>query len=311
MSNREPLPPIYRRFSAYLFSVVPILGIAVYFYGLRPLIMVSIAVIISIVSDFLVSIMRKRRYEGRDFSSIMFAVAFVLMLSASARYSIVIYGTIFTLFIKHAFGEYSGCIFQPAAFGFVASAICWPDEIFRYPQTFSNIGIGADSGALLYDGPAFTIKNGGIPTTIDRVDYLLGNHPGPMGATVCIILFAILLFLISCKVMTWHVPFIYLLTVAVYAFVFPRLAVPRIESVMYEVFSGVIAFSAVYIVADPVTSPVNPKAKLIYGLLLGVATMLFNHYGVFQLGSLFAVLLINPLSPYLDRKFPPKGARAR
>ena len=74
---------------------------------------------------------------------------------------------------------------------------------------------------------------------------------------------------------------------------------------MYEILSGIIVFGSVYIVADPITSPINTKAKLLYGFLLGVATMLFNHFGAFQLGVCFAALLINPLSHFLDRKFAP------
>ncbi|MCL2539791.1 MAG: RnfABCDGE type electron transport complex subunit D [Oscillospiraceae bacterium] len=302
--KKEPLTPLFKRFRAYLFSTTPLVGMAVYLYGLRPLIMVTAAVLLAVASDLLVAAMRKRRYDSRDLSSIMFAVTFTLMLPASVRYGIVIYGTLFTLLVKHAFGGYSGCVFQPAAFGLAAAAICWPDELFRYPRSFFPIGIGGDSGALLYDAPALTIKNGGIPA-IDKMDFLLGNYPGPMAATFCVVLLAILVYLFACGVTSWHIPVVFLLTVAAYAFAFPRIPSTRTESMMYEILSGIIVFGAVYIVSDPITSPVNVKAKLLYGVLLGVATMLFNHFGVFQFGVSFAVLLINPLSPFLDRKFAP------
>lgn len=285
--------------------MIPLVGMAVYLYGFRPLIMIGIAALIAILSDVLVALWRKRPYDGRDLSSVMFAVTFTLMLSAASRYEIVIVGTIATLLIKHAFGGYAGCVFQPSAFGFAVSAICWPEEIFKYPGSFHNIPVGLVPDTVLYDAPSYTIKNGAIPV-IDRMDLVLGDYPGPMGATFCIVLIAILILMIASKVTTWHIPTVFLLTVAAYAFAFPRIAVPRIESVVYEILSGVIVFGAVYIAADPVTSPVNAKAKLLYGFLLGVATMLFSHYGVFQMGLCFAVLLVNPLSPLLDRKLTPK-----
>lgn len=309
-TKKEPLTPLFRRFRIYLFSAVPLIGMAVYLYGLRPLVMLAISVILAIISDILVSAMRKRRYESRDLSSVMFAVTFVLMLPASLRYDIVITGTLFTLLIKHAFGGYSGCVFQPAAFGLAASAVCWPDELFRYPRAFFPIDVRFSSGAMLYDAPAYTIKNGGIPI-IDRMDLILGNYPGPMAATFCIVLLAILVFLIAGKVMSWHIPVIFLITVALYAYFFPRIPSSRMDSVLYEILSGIVIFGSVYIVADPITSPVNIKAKLLYGFLLGAATMLFNHYGAFQLGVCFAALLINPLSPYLDRKFAPRRTALR
>jgi len=304
-AKREPLTPLFKRFRAYLFSATPLVGLAVYLYGLRPIIMVVIAILLAVASDLLVAAMRKRRYHGGDLSSVMFALTFTLMLPASLRYDIVVFGTLFTLLAKHAFGGYSGCVFQPAAFGLAAAAICWPDELFRYPRSFFPIGLGNNSGAMLYDAPALTIKNGGVPA-IDKMDFLLGNYPGPMAATFCVILLAILVYLLACGVTSWHVPVVFLLAVAMYAYFFPRIPTTRLESVMYEILSGIIIFGAVYIVSDPITSPVNNRAKLLYGFLLGVVTMLFNHFGAFQLGVSFAVLLINPLSPFLDRKFAPR-----
>lgn len=285
--------------------MLPLAAMAVYLYGLRSLIMVAIAVIMAILSDVAVAGMRRRKYEPRDLSSIVLAVMLVLMLSAALRYEIVIFGVFVTLFIKHVFGGYTGGIFQPSAFAFAVSVICWPNEMFKYPGSFHAIGIGANSNAILYDAPAYTIRNGGIPI-IDRMDLLLGDYPGPMGATFCVILLAILVFMIAGKVTTWHVPTIFLFTTATYAFLFPRIPGTRLESVIFELLSGVVVFSAVYIVTDPITTPVNAKAKMLYGFFLGAATMLFNHYGAFQMGVCFAVLLINPLASFLDRKFAPK-----
>ena len=301
----------YKRINAFLFSTVPLLGLGIYLYGPRPLIMIVIAVVFSIISDVLVALMRKRKYDGKDLSSIMYTVILVLLLPASLKYGIVICGIFFTLFIKHAFGGQSGNIFHPSAFGYVTTAICWPNEIFRYPYPFSKIGILKSNVTMLYDSPAFTIRNGETPITVDKSGFILGSHPGPLGASFCIVVIAILLFLIACKVASWHAPFIYLLTVIVFAFVFPRLQVGRLESVMYEIFSDVLVFAAVYIVEDPITSPVNPRAKIIYGFLLGLLAILFNHFGAYQQGVLFAVLLVNPLSSFLDRKFIPKGVKTR
>lgn len=308
-TKREQLSPLFRRFRTYLLSMIPLVAMAAYLYGFRPLIMVAIAVVMAVLSDVLVAAMRKRKYEPRDLSSIMLAVMLVLMLSAALRYEMVVFGVFTTLLIKHAFGGYAGSVYQPAAFGFAVTVICWPNEMFKYPGSFHSIGLGLESNAVLYDAPAFTIRNGGMPL-VDRMDLLLGDYPGPMGATFCVILLAILIFMIAGKVTTWHIPTVFLFTVAAYAFLFPRIPGTRWESVMFEILSGVIVFSAVYIVADPVTSPINAKAKILYGFLLGLATMLFNHYGAFQMGVCFAVLLINPLAPFFDRKFAPKQIAA-
>ena len=305
-AKREQESPHFRRFRIYLLSMIPLVVMAVYLYGLRPLIMVMIAVLIAVGSDLLAALWRNHTYNAQDLSSILLTVTCTLMMSAAARYEIVVVGCIITVLIRHAFGSYSGSIFQAAAFGFSVSAICWPTEMFKYPGSFHKIELGFNANAVLYDPPGFTIKNGGIPM-VDQMDLLLGDFPGPMGATFGVILLAILIFLIASKVTTWHIPVTFLFTVMAYAFLFPRIPGSRFQSVEYEILSGVIIFGTVYIASDPVTSPVNPKAKLLFGFLLGIATMLFNHYGVFQMGTCFAVLLVNPLSSFLDRKLAPKS----
>jgi len=313
MPNTASSAASLRKIKDYLFGLVPLGGLSVYLYGARPAAIIAAAALSAVLCDLLAAAMRRREpdFSSGDLSSVVYAVIFALMLPASAGYGVVFFGSVVTVMLgKHAFGGYTGCIFHPSAFGFCASAICWPESLFKYPKSFSAIGLGLKSGAALSDAPAYTIKLGGVPN-IDRIDLLLGDYPGPMGATFCIILIAILVLFIVRRTMTWHIPVCFLAVSAAYAYLFPRIQTTRPVSVMFELLSGAVVFASVFIVSDPFTSPSNAKAKLLYGALLGVVTMVFSYYGAFQMGVCFAVLLLNPLVPYLDRKFAPREVKLK
>ncbi len=285
----------------YLVALVVLLALASYLYGARVPIMAGVAVLTSYVCDKLVSLVRLRRFRRSDISSYAFALMFVVMLPASSRYSVVIVGTIVTVLLgKHAFGGYGCYPFHPSAFGFAFTAACYPLEVFSYPKPFSEIGIGFDSGAAGYDGISNIIKFGGVPD-VQSVDLLIGNYQGPLGATFCLVLLACLLLLIAHGTISWQVPLAYLASCCVWAAAFPRLEVSREMSVVYEMLSGAVVFAAVFIVAEPTIVPKRPTAKLLFGVLAGVATMFFRSVGVFEMGVCFAMLLVEPIAPYLDR----------
>ena len=75
----------------------------------------------------------------------------------------------------------------------------------------------------------------------------------------------------------------------------------------FELLTSAIVFYAVFMLNEPATTPKNPKAKIIFGLLCGVLTMLFRYYGSFEIGGCFALLLINATEGYWDRLFDKKA----
>lgn len=311
VKKQQELHESFRPCRDYLFAMIPLVLMAWYLYGFRPLILVGVSLVTALLCDLFVSLIRRTPFVASDISSYMFAAVFTIMLPASARYEVAIIGTMITVLLgKHAFGGYGSYPFNPAAFGFAFASICWAEELYLYPSAGSNIALGLDSGAVVQSGIANILKFGGTPT-VDFTHLILGDYPGPMGTTFCVIILACLAVFIARGTVSWHIPATYLATCAVWALVFPRVSTGIFSSVLYEMFSGAIIFSAVFIVAEPTTAPVNSRAKLVYGLLLGLGTMAFRTFGVYEMGVCFAILLINPLSSYLDRILSGKTPRAK
>lgn len=295
----------------FLFAMIPLVGLTCALYGLRPLILTALSVTTALLCDLLVALMRRAPFVGSDISSYMFAGVFTLMLPASCPYYVAVIGTAVTVLLgKHAFGGYGSYPFHPSAFGFAFASICWADKIYSYPASSASVGLGLDAGVAGQSGIASILKNGGTPD-IDSLDLVLGDYPGPMGTTFCLIILACLVFFIARGVLTWHIPVTYMTTCAAWAFLFPRISTGNFDSVLYEMFSGAIIFAGVFIAAERTTAPANASAKLVYGFLLGLSTMIFRAYGAYEMGVCFAILLLNPLSSYLDRVFSGKAMRAR
>ncbi|MEG2083753.1 MAG: RnfABCDGE type electron transport complex subunit D, partial [Oscillospiraceae bacterium] len=272
-----------------------------YLYGVRVAIIAGVSLVTALLCDLLVMMLTRRKADWSDISSYMLALIFVVMLPASVSYYIVAIGTAVTVLLgKQAFGGYGGYPFHPSAFGFAFTAVCFQNEVFKYPKPFSQIGLGIRSDAAVYDGISTALRMGGVPD-VERTDLLIGRYHGPMGATFCLIILACLALLIAHGTMTWHIPVSFLATCSIFALAMPRIQTTRIDSLLFELLSGAVIFAAVYIVAAPSISPNRAGAKLLYGVAMGLATTLFRRIGYFEMGVCFATLLINPLAPWFDR----------
>ena len=310
MSKQKTLHQAFRPCRDFIAASLPFLALAMYLYGWRPLIMTALGCFTALCCDLLNALLRRQRFDPSEISSYMFSVVLTLLLPASAPYYVVIVGSAAaSLLGKHAFGGYGCYPFSPTAFGFAFVSVCWPKEVFGYPQPFSEIGLGWLSGAQLFDAPAASLKLGGVPY-VETSDLILGNYPGPMGATFCLVALAVFFLLVEHRTMSGHVTLSYLLACALFAFAFPRITAGRLQSVMYEMLSGSIIFAGVLMAGEPSSAPRGRRAKVVYGAILGVTTMLFRYYGVYELGFCFALLLVSPLAGFFDRKLASPVARA-
>ncbi len=303
--------PAYLPCRDYIAAMIPLYGMAIYMYGARVAIFAALSVVTAVGCDLCSALFMRKKYDPTDLSSVMFALIYTVMLPASIRYGVVVSGVVITVLLgKQAFGGYGHYPFHPAAFGFAFMSLCCPAELYSYPRPFTPIGLGLDSGATLYPGIANALKLGGVPN-VDTIDLLLGKYAGPFGTTFCLIILACLVLLIARGMISWQVPLGYLATCAVWSFAFVRIPTDRWQSILYEMLSGALIFSAVFIISIPSLEPRSRRAKFVYGIVMGLAAMFYRTVGVYEMGVCFSSLLVNPLAPYFDRLFAKGQARVR
>jgi len=306
LSEKKPLLMLAHESNSTLMgdmivAMIPLLVMACYFYGSRPIAVTLAAILTCKLADLVCNLISGRGLMFTDLSPIVTGMMIAMLLPASIPYYIPVAASLFAiLVVKQPFGGTGNNLFNPAAAGFAFAAACWPVEVFHYPQPLERLEIGREVTVQLLEGSAYTLKLGGIPS-IEWQELMLGNYAGPMGATHILVMAACLIYLLVRKTVDWRLPFGFLLSASFIAFFFARIPTSPINSVCFELFSGSVMFFAVYMVADPVTSPKTRTGRLIYGLLAGALTMLLRYFGGFEQGGMFALLMLNAFSYTIDR----------
>ena len=115
--------------------VVPLLWMSCYFYGPRPLLLCGVALLVGNLCDRLISLLRRRVYQPKDYSNESFALIIALLMPATVDWYVLVAAVLAGVLIgKEVFGGYGSYPFHPAAVGYVVAAVSWPEQVFRYPQ---------------------------------------------------------------------------------------------------------------------------------------------------------------------------------
>lgn len=307
MSNLNIQKTSQRHYDYMILALAPLIICACFIYSFRALLVCGTAFVTARIVDVGVAVIRKQEIDTSDRSSTVAALTFSMMLPVSVPLYIVIVSVSLVVLVgKHVFGGKDVYPFSLAALAMCVAAVNWPEEVFKAvtPLTDVNFWTGAAESTL---SGSSQIKLGGLPY-ISTFDLLLGNHPGAMGSAFILVIAAIAVFLLVSKVITWHIPVSFLSTCALFTLAFPRIyGVSRIYSIKYEMLCSAILFYAVFMLNEPATTPKNPRAKIVFGVLTGLLTMLFRYYGSYEIGGCFALLLVNATEGFWDRLFEENG----
>ena len=112
------------------------------------------------------------------------------------------------------------------------------------------------------------------------MEIMTGNYPGGMGTTCIFVILCVCAYFIFRKSMAWQVSLSMIVTVAVFGLLFPRAGDDRLFSMLYELTATSYIFAAVYIAGDLINAPSIPQARIVYGVLIGVFTMIFRYFGL-------------------------------
>lgn len=178
-----------------LIALLPLVGMAYYYYGVRSLFLILIGAGTCWITDLLCALMTRRKVDVRDVSPLITGLILSLMLPAAAPYWMPIVGGVFAVaLVKQAFGGLGNNIFNPAAGGVAFLSICFPAQMFSYSAPFASLELWTNEvSATLQQSPANMLKYGGMPS-LTTMDLVLGNFAGPMGTTNLLVMVACLCF---------------------------------------------------------------------------------------------------------------------
>ena len=284
--------------SLLLLTIIPIVQ-----NGFRVISLVLFTAVACMACEVLFSLLCRTPIGIAECSPVVTALLIVMLMPVNVPVWVpVIAGAFAILVAKAPFGGTGRAPFNPAAAGVAFVTVCWPQLVFSYIDKAEAYALPlvANCDVQTAVSPAAMLKEG-LQPLITAPDLLLGMFPGPVGTTSAVVILACGLYIFIKKTANFDAALCFLASSALFAFLFPRIVGTRVDSLLFEMLAGSLVFCAVFMVSEPSTSPRTALGRCIYGALGGIIAMLFRYFGAFEQGAVFAILLINTLSPALDR----------
>ena len=233
-------------------------------------------------------------------------------LALALPFWIIIIGALFAIGVgKMTFGGLGNNLFNPALVGRAALLVAFPAQMTTWPvpgqlTNYLDAETGATPLAIMKDA----IKHGDA-SILDQLpsslDLFIGNHPAGGGALGEICALALLLglaYMLWQKIITWHIPVSIIGTVFVFSGLM-HLANPVYANPVSVCLSGGLMLGAIFMATDYVTSPMTAKGQLIYGIAIGVLTVVIRNWGAYPEGMSFAILIMNAFTPLINNYVKP------
>ena len=282
-----------------IIALLPALVWAIYLYGLRALTITAISVATCVITEYLYRKIMKKSNSIGDLSAVVTGILLAYSLPVSVPLWLPVLGSVFAIIVaKQLYGGIGKNVVNPALAGRVFLFFAYSDEMCAYTipgEKLHPLKINVTSeindivaGATPLDG----LKSG-IATEYDFIPSLIGNIPGCIGEVSALAILIGFIYLLVRKVITWHVPVIYVGTVFVLAQILG-------ENGLFYILSGGLMLGAVFMATDYVTSPMSLKGNIIYALCLGILTVVIRKFGSLPEGVSYSILLMNVVTPLID-----------
>ena len=297
-----------------IIALLPTTAAGIWVFGMPAVWTIATCIATCIVTEALCRIAMRRENTIGDLSAVLTGLLLALNLPAGLPLWMAVVGSVFAIGIcKQVFGGLGMNPFNPAlaARAFMLISFTGPMTTWLKPVNYIGCCNAASSAtpvaadALTCATPLAFIKKGDFSHLPSLWDMAIGNIPGCIGEVSAIALALGGLYLLWRKVITWHIPVSFLVTVAAYSLISAR------APVLTEILTGGIMIGAIFMATDYVTSPTTGKGKLVFGFGCGLLCMLIRQFGGYPEGCSFAILIMNALCPLINRWTQPKPFGAK
>ncbi|MCF8042550.1 MAG: RnfABCDGE type electron transport complex subunit D [Desulfarculaceae bacterium] len=295
----------------YIIAMAPALLVGLYYFGFPALITLILTVASAVVSDFIVSLIRKKPSTLSSLHILCMGLMLGMILPPGAPWWLPVIGGALTVFLGISiFGGIGAYPMNPVLVAWVALAISWPEAMNSFLEPMA-LGSGdewneAETLLMQLKGDISTLE------MFEMSNVWLGNVAGYIGSTSAWALLAGGVYLIIRRIIPWQIPVGALLGAAGMALV-AAYTDPRILELGYEEFganmnivwfhlgAGGLMIAAFFLGPEPVSSPVTPWGTLLFGVGIGLMAIIVRTWGGLVDGAFYGVLLMNAATPLLDR----------
>ena len=297
-----------------LIALVPTFIFSIVFFGLGAILVTLTSVAACLVLEYVIQkYLMKQRPTIWDGSAIITGVLLAFNLPSSLPLWIVVIGALVAIGIgKMSFGGLGNNIFNPALVGRVFLLISFPVQMSTWPVPNGFATADAVTGATPLALVKEAVKNGqAVGDTLSSVgittgNLLLGNIGGSLGEVAAIGLLLGFAYMLIRKIISWHIPVAIFATVIVFSGILNLADPAQFAGPVFHLFTGGLMLGAIFMATDYVTSPMTHKGMLIYGVGIGLLTVIIRVFGAYPEGMSFAILIMNGFTPLINRYCKPR-----
>ena len=296
-------------------ALAPALAASVYFFGTGAIIVTLVSVLACVATEYLIQkFILKMKPSVSDGSAVVTGLLLAFNVPSNLPVYIIIIGAIVSIGVaKMTFGGLGNNPFNPALVGRVFLLISFPVQMTSWPVPtgFKTGYLDAVTGATPLGIMSEGIKNGETVAALmekvpSHMQLFYGYMGGSMGEIAALALILGGLYMIYRKIITWHIPVTILLTVAIFTGILWVIDPTKYADPLFHLLTGGIMLGAIFMATDYVTSPMTAKGMVIYGIGIGVITVLIRTWGAYPEGVSFAILIMNAFVPLLNMYIKPK-----
>jgi electron transport complex protein RnfD len=311
-----------------IIALVPVMAAAGYYFRIRAPILICTCVISSVATELLCNLIRRKPISLGDFSAVVTGIILALSLPPGFPVWAAIIGSCFAIAVgKMVFGGLGANVFNPAMVGraFLTASFGVLMTTWMVPATIKGVKMSkiapenvvdarTQATPLAWSKLAIKQKYGANRYSEENfVATITGEVGGCLGETCVIALLIGGLYLLVRGTIGVHIPLAVLLSAFVFAGITYLINSYAYVQPFFHLTSGGLLLGAFFIATDPVTAPLTVRGKWIYGAGIGALTMLIRIFGEYPEGVMYAVLLMNAVTPLIDRfcKPVPAGGKPR
>ena len=284
-----------------------------FYFGLGMVIVTSVSILSCILFEFLIQkFILKVKPTHLDGSALLTGLLLAFCLPSNMPFWMVMIGALAAVGIgKMTFGGLGNNIFNPALVGRVFLFISFPVAMTAWPEpgqwmSYTDAVTGATPLGLMKEGLATKTVAEIMPEVPSFLHLLMGKTMGSAGEVSALALLLGMLYMMYRKIISWHIPISILATVALFTGILWMASPDRFADPLFHLLTGGLMLGAIYMATDYVTSPMTGRGMIVYGVGIGIVTVLIRVFGAYPEGVQFAILIFNGFTPLINKFVKPK-----
>lgn len=286
-------------------ALLPAAVAGIYFFRLSALSAMFFCILGTVGSEFLFQKLLKKESSIGDYSALVTGLLLAFNVPASLPWWMCLLGGAFAIIVvKMVFGGIGNNFLNPALASRAFLLASFPVAMTAWTAPGATNWIGKNIDAVSAATPLSFLKQGAdgvsalAQNNISLTDMIVGNIGGSLGETSAILIILGGVYLMYKGIINYVIPVAYIVTVFILTFLFSGF---DLTFAVYQLFAGGLMLGAFFMLTDYTTSPMTKKAQIIYAVVAGLLTTVIRMYGGYPEGVSYSILLVNVLTPLLDK----------